>query len=159
MHILRAFPLSLALSTLSSHAIPMPQNTFPVDAYVPLNTYETFESPPPEDSLRTLADGLRMSTANIYTLSVFYTYNVLPASKKAALTAERALNKTIDEEVDLCMWSWKMDCWPLYSHEHRRETQHGWEEIRMNGEKDYDQRMEYVGQGEEVAGDAEAVEG
>jgi hypothetical protein len=151
MRVLGAVSLVLALSPLLSWAVSLPQETHPVDTYVPLNTYEAFESPPPEDTLRTLSTALNITPADLYFLSVFHTYNTLPASEKAALAAQRDLNRTIDDEINLCLWTIPGDCWPLWINGHRREIKLGWSAFRKSGEKDYDQRMEYVVKGEEVA--------
>jgi hypothetical protein len=136
MHFLSAASLILALRTLSSRAMPSPQDTSPGDSYVPLNIYEAFESPPPEETLLTLASDLNIQPAGLYYLSVFYTYNILSVSEKADLTAQRELNKTNDE-VNLYMWAIPGDCRPLWINGHR-EIHHGWGFERKNGEKDYD---------------------
>ena len=151
MRFLSAVSLVLVLRTLSSRAMPSPQDTSLGDSYVPLNTYEAFESPPPKETLLTLASDLNIQPADLYYLSVFYTYNILSVSEKADLAAQRELNKTIDDEVNLCMRAIPGDCWPLWINGHRREIQHGRVFERENGEKDYDKRMEYVSKGEEVA--------
>lgn len=151
MYFLSAVSVALAFITLSSRAMPLPQDAYPADNYVPLTTYEAFESPPPLDTLRSLAVELNVKPADLYALSVFYTYDTLSAPDKAALTAQRALNSTIDAEINLCLWTIPGDCWPLWSNGHRREIQRGWDFLRKNGEKDYDTRMEYVSKGQEVA--------
>jgi hypothetical protein len=88
MYFLSAVSLVLALRTLSSRAMPSPQDTSPGDGYVPLNTYEAFESPPPEETLLTLASDLNIQPVDLHYLSVFYTYNTLSVSEKADLTTK-----------------------------------------------------------------------
>jgi len=130
MHILCAVPLVLALGPFLSWVIHQPQDTRAIDAYVPLKTYETFESLPPEDTLHTLSTALNTKPAELYFLSIFYAYDTLPASEKAALKAERELNKTIDDEIKLCLWTIPGTCFPLLTNGHRREIKGGWVALR-----------------------------
>lgn len=150
MRIFGVVSLAIALSTLSCHATPLPQDPHPVDTYIPLNTYQAFESPPPEGTLLHLSTALNTRPADLYFLSVFYTYDTLSDAEKADLAALRALNATIDEEVKLCLFA-PIDCFPLWINGHRREDNPAWTAIRESGEADYDQRMEYVAKGRAVA--------
>lgn len=121
MHILCAVPLVLALRPLLSWAIHQPQDTRAIDAYVPLKTYETFESlPPRRHSPHPLQRAEYQKPAELY-----YAYDTLPASEKVALKAQRELNKTIDDEIKLCLWTIPGTCLPLLINEHRREIKGG----------------------------------